>query len=302
MAALVNFLDSMRRDPGLAPDDRLVAVTTFSFDIAGLEIWLPLTTGGTVVLAASDDARDGRRLASIIARERATVGAGHAVDVAAASRIGLAEQRAPEDSRRRRGAARRSGARAHRRRAGVLEPLRSDRDDDLVHDPEDRRGARRGAHRPADRRDAHVCARRSPRARAVRRDRRSLHRRRRRRARLSASTRADRRAVRSRPARVSGRRAHVSHRRPGAPRRRRRARIRRPRRRSGEAARLPHRARRRGRGPVASSVDRALGLGHSLRPRRRAAARRVVRWARTAIGRSTRRPFASSCASASPST
>ena len=44
--AVVNFLHSMRREPGFTAQDVLLAVTTLSFDIAGLELFLPLTTGG----------------------------------------------------------------------------------------------------------------------------------------------------------------------------------------------------------------------------------------------------------------
>jgi amino acid adenylation domain-containing protein len=64
--ALSNFLASMQRQPGIAKDDRLLAVTTMSFDIAGLEIWLPLVSGASVVIASSDDARDTHALATLI--------------------------------------------------------------------------------------------------------------------------------------------------------------------------------------------------------------------------------------------
>jgi amino acid adenylation domain-containing protein len=60
--ALVNFLHSMRRAPGLTQDDVLLAVTTLSFDIAALELYLPLTTGARLVLTSRDVAADGRRL------------------------------------------------------------------------------------------------------------------------------------------------------------------------------------------------------------------------------------------------
>src|SRR2546427_461057 len=49
--SVVNFLCSMRREPGLAADDTLLAVTTLSFDIAGLEIYLPLAGRGRPVVA-----------------------------------------------------------------------------------------------------------------------------------------------------------------------------------------------------------------------------------------------------------
>ena len=50
-SAVVSFLRSMQREPGFAPDDILLAITTLSFDIAVLEIFLPLITGGTLVIA-----------------------------------------------------------------------------------------------------------------------------------------------------------------------------------------------------------------------------------------------------------
>jgi len=64
--SVVNFLRSMHRCPGLSRDDRLVSVTTFSFDIAGLEIWGPLTAGGVVVLASRATALDGGALAELL--------------------------------------------------------------------------------------------------------------------------------------------------------------------------------------------------------------------------------------------
>ena len=60
--ALVNLLRSMQQEPGLGGDDRLLAVTTLSFDIAALELFLPLLTGARLVLASGETARDGVRL------------------------------------------------------------------------------------------------------------------------------------------------------------------------------------------------------------------------------------------------
>jgi amino acid adenylation domain-containing protein len=56
--ALGNLLESMQRRPGLDARDALLAVTTISFDIAGLELFLPLVTGATLVLAGEDEAVD----------------------------------------------------------------------------------------------------------------------------------------------------------------------------------------------------------------------------------------------------
>lgn len=71
--SVVNLLESMRREPGLGPGDRLVSVTTLSFDIAGLEIYLPLIVGARLVLASSADTADGLALSRLLAKSEATV-------------------------------------------------------------------------------------------------------------------------------------------------------------------------------------------------------------------------------------
>ena len=71
--AVVNFLYAMRAQPGLAPEDRLLAVTSLSFDIAGLEIWLPLTTGAEVEIATREVAFDGAALRRKLDQGRSTV-------------------------------------------------------------------------------------------------------------------------------------------------------------------------------------------------------------------------------------
>jgi acyl-coenzyme A synthetase/AMP-(fatty) acid ligase/acyl carrier protein len=63
----------MREKPGLQPNDRLLAVTTLSFDIAGLELFLPLITGAQVILASRAAAADGRLLLKLIKDSGATV-------------------------------------------------------------------------------------------------------------------------------------------------------------------------------------------------------------------------------------
>src|SRR5690606_27079045 len=52
--SLVNFLLSMQEAPGMTAEDTLLALTTISFDIAGLEMYLPLVTGAAIVLADAD--------------------------------------------------------------------------------------------------------------------------------------------------------------------------------------------------------------------------------------------------------
>ena len=71
--AVVNFLTSMAHEPGLAANDVVVAVTTLSFDIAVLELLLPLTRGARVVIASHDETVDGRVLDSVLEQHRATV-------------------------------------------------------------------------------------------------------------------------------------------------------------------------------------------------------------------------------------
>jgi amino acid adenylation domain-containing protein len=71
--ALANFVQSMGERLGLPRDVVLPAVTTVSFDIAALELYLPLTTGGRVVVARPIEARDPHRLAAMLARTSARV-------------------------------------------------------------------------------------------------------------------------------------------------------------------------------------------------------------------------------------
>jgi non-ribosomal peptide synthetase component F len=71
--AVVNFLASMALEPGLSADDVLIAVTTLSFDIAVLELQLPLAAGATVVIANRDQGFDGRALKTLLERHQATV-------------------------------------------------------------------------------------------------------------------------------------------------------------------------------------------------------------------------------------
>ncbi len=71
--AVVNFLLSMQKEPGLTASDHLLSVTTLSFDIAVLELYLPLISGATVTLVPRTEAYDGHLLAQRIAKSGATV-------------------------------------------------------------------------------------------------------------------------------------------------------------------------------------------------------------------------------------
>lgn len=64
--ALTNFLLSMAKTPGFNDSDVLLSVTTISFDISVLELFLPLIKGGQVILAESEDMLDGAKLINLI--------------------------------------------------------------------------------------------------------------------------------------------------------------------------------------------------------------------------------------------
>lgn len=72
-SAVVNFLQSMAETPGLVADDVLLAITTLSFDISVLELFLPLVVGGTTVLANASDASEGARLSQLMLEHSVTV-------------------------------------------------------------------------------------------------------------------------------------------------------------------------------------------------------------------------------------
>jgi amino acid adenylation domain-containing protein/thioester reductase-like protein len=71
--AVVNFLCSMRESLEITVDDTLLAVTTLSFDIAVLELLLPLTSGARVVIVSSEIAADGALLAEALSDTQATI-------------------------------------------------------------------------------------------------------------------------------------------------------------------------------------------------------------------------------------
>ncbi|HYK41929.1 MAG TPA: amino acid adenylation domain-containing protein [Thermoanaerobaculia bacterium] len=71
--SVVNLLHSMQSRPGFSESDVLVAVTNVAFDIAALELFLPLVTGGRLVVANAREALGGAGLARLIEESGATV-------------------------------------------------------------------------------------------------------------------------------------------------------------------------------------------------------------------------------------
>lgn len=69
---VVNFLLSMLRAPGLTKEDRLLSVTTLSFDIAVLELFLPLITGARVIIVPKEVTLDGKLLLERLVNRKVT--------------------------------------------------------------------------------------------------------------------------------------------------------------------------------------------------------------------------------------
>jgi amino acid adenylation domain-containing protein len=71
--SLVNLLTSMQEAPGFGPEDVFLAVTPVSFDIAALELFLPIISGGTAVIASREQTEDPHLLAHAIRDSGCTV-------------------------------------------------------------------------------------------------------------------------------------------------------------------------------------------------------------------------------------
>jgi amino acid adenylation domain-containing protein len=69
---LYNLLLSVQKMPGLTHKDKLLAVTTISFDISITELFLPLITGAQLVLTDSATSKDGGALLDIIRHDNIT--------------------------------------------------------------------------------------------------------------------------------------------------------------------------------------------------------------------------------------
>ncbi len=70
---LINLLFSIANEPGITRNDKLLAITTISFDIAGVELYLPLLKGACVVMANTETARDSRLLLELIEKEEISI-------------------------------------------------------------------------------------------------------------------------------------------------------------------------------------------------------------------------------------
>ncbi len=71
--ALNNFVLAMIDEPGISSDDRVLALTTLSFDISVLELWGTLVASATVVLADADESKDPDAIVSLMNEHEVTI-------------------------------------------------------------------------------------------------------------------------------------------------------------------------------------------------------------------------------------
>lgn len=72
-SSLLNLLLSVQQEPGMDHNDIILATTTISFDIAELEVFLPLISGAQLVIADADAVKDGRMLLTLARSEKITI-------------------------------------------------------------------------------------------------------------------------------------------------------------------------------------------------------------------------------------
>ncbi|CAG0930622.1 nonribosomal peptide synthetase DhbF [Thermoflexales bacterium] len=71
--AVINFMWAMRHQPGIAGQDVVLAVTTPSFDIAVVELLLPLVVGAKIVIVSDEIVADGILLGMSLTESSATL-------------------------------------------------------------------------------------------------------------------------------------------------------------------------------------------------------------------------------------
>jgi amino acid adenylation domain-containing protein len=71
--ALCNLLCAMKREPGCTGADRLLASTTISFDIAALELFMPLLSGAATIVAQTHESKNPSALMALMQRYAITI-------------------------------------------------------------------------------------------------------------------------------------------------------------------------------------------------------------------------------------
>ena len=70
--SLLNLICSFWQEPGLSKSDRTLGVAPISFDIASMDMFLPICSGGTLVIASKQDSVDPYRLGRLIDEQQIT--------------------------------------------------------------------------------------------------------------------------------------------------------------------------------------------------------------------------------------
>ena len=141
--SLMNFLYAMRQQLGVTSDDSLLAVTTISFDIAILELLLPLLVRGRVVLTSREQAANAVELISLLREQKISIMQATPTTWRTLAGGELGRKRGPENLMRRRTVAGRLGRSAALAMWFALEHVRTDRDHDLVRGQADHAGGSR---------------------------------------------------------------------------------------------------------------------------------------------------------------
>jgi len=71
--SFLNFLLSMKNSPGCSPEDKVLALTTISFDISGLELFLPLLSNAALQLVTEETIYDPVKLNNLISNSGITI-------------------------------------------------------------------------------------------------------------------------------------------------------------------------------------------------------------------------------------
>ena len=127
----------MEHEPGITIEDSLLSVTSLSFDIVGLELFLPLMVGAQVTIAPSDVAADGFRLAALMKECDATIMQATPATWRLLLEAGWEGSQSPQDPVRGRSVALRTGRRVAAALRIALEHVWSNRDNGVVFRSED---------------------------------------------------------------------------------------------------------------------------------------------------------------------
>lgn len=71
--SVINFLTSMSESPGISIDDVILSITSLSFDIHVLEIFLPLSVGSVVIIASGQEYHSAKEIIRLVSSYDVTI-------------------------------------------------------------------------------------------------------------------------------------------------------------------------------------------------------------------------------------